>query len=162
MSRQAREFLAYFAVLAVLCTIAYALVKFGTYRVDKQYDLMAPAIKPNTHAWTDRKKTALADLACGDIIAYRNVSEDKFRTLFGRIVGKPGDLISISKGKISRNGKAVDESGIRLLGQTELECYKVRVPRYHVFVMLDDRGRRQDKLETAFVHGRLIKGRVFD
>jgi signal peptidase I len=63
-----------------------------------------------------------------------------------RIVGGPGDLISIREGHVYRNGKREADSYIRACGGVQ-ECNfptPIRIPPGHWFMMGDNRGESDD------------------
>jgi signal peptidase I len=63
-----------------------------------------------------------------------------------RVVGGPGDVISIHEGHVTRNGKREADSYIRQCGASP-ECnfpVPIRIPAGHWFMMGDNRGESDD------------------
>jgi signal peptidase I len=80
-----------------------------------------------------------------------------------RIVGGPGDVISIVEGHVIRNGKRVKDSYIRPCGAAP-ECNfptPIRIPAGHWFMMGDNRGESDDSrfwgpVPTGWIIGEAI------
>ena len=60
---------------------------------------------------------------------------------FARVVGLPGDTISIKRGVLHRNGKSVDEPYVAHENFLEENYEEVIVPREHVYLLVDNRKR---------------------
>lgn len=66
-----------------------------------------------------------------------------------RVIGKPGDVIEVKKGKVYRNGNVLDEPYIMEAMNTASKK-KWTVPKDHVFVMGDNRNHSTDSREIGF------------
>ena len=62
--------------------------------------------------------------------------------LIKRVVGLPGDKIEVSKGKLYRNGKEINEPWIKEPIQYEMEG--IKVPEYSLWVLGDNRNNSLD------------------
>ena len=83
----------------------------------------------------------LGDAACAQPVP--NEAAEKF---VKRIVGGPGDVISIREGHVTRNGQRQEDSYIRQCG-TSPECnfpVPIRIPADHWFMLGDNRGESDD------------------
>ncbi len=88
----------------------------------------------------------------GDVIILR-ASTNPDLLLIKRLIGLPGDTVLISEGRVSVNGKQLEESGY-LASATPVWDYGAinedvpfTVPRDYVFVMGDNRPRSSDSRE---------------
>jgi signal peptidase I len=80
-----------------------------------------------------------------------------------RIVGGPGDVISIHEGHVTRNGKPEQDSYIRECGASP-ECnfpIPIKVPAGHWFMMGDNRGESDDSRFWGPVPTSWIIGEAF-
>lgn len=76
-----------------------------------------------------------------------------------RIIGIPGDTISIKKGKVYVNGKCKKENYIKD-GITDGEIIGLKVPKNQVFILGDNRLDSEDSRVLGTVPQKLIKGKA--
>ncbi len=93
-----------------------------------------------------------------DILVF-SYPKDKQYNYVKRLIGKPGDVISIFENKLYRNDSEVAEEYLNI--KSEMMDYgPVTVPEYSYFFMGDNRERSIDSREWGFVDCSLIKGKV--
>ena len=102
----------------------------------------------------------------GDVIVFQSEIENeltgKDKLLIKRVIGTPGDKISITGGVVYLNGQALDEPYTKD-GYTATEMAEVTVPDECLFVMGDNRQNSADSRDFArvgFVDFSTVKGKV--
>ncbi len=95
-----------------------------------------------------------AQLQRGDLIVFKI---DETRQYLKRLIGLPGETVEIRDGKVSINGKVLDEPYIK--GPTEGDSLlTLRADRY--FVLGDNRSNSADSRQFGSIQGESILGRV--
>ena len=100
----------------------------------------------------------------GDVIVFQSdlaLTEKTNKLLIKRIIGVPGDKISMSGGVVYLNGQALDEPYTKD-GYTLTEMSEVVVPAGSYFCMGDNRQNSADSRDSriGFVERERIKGKV--
>ena len=93
----------------------------------------------------------------GDVIVFR-YPNDPSRDFIKRIIGIPGDTVSIANGVVSVNGKALDEPYIAPGSNTTMDAKVVPADSY--FVMGDNRPNSSDSRSWGFVPEENIIGKA--
>jgi signal peptidase I len=108
----------------------------------------------------------------GDVIVFR-YPQDERRTFIKRIVGMPGDVISVRDRRVVRNGKrlnepyvhrveaALDDARDTTVCRYAYGCDPITVPPDSYFVMGDNRDNSQDSRHWGFVKRESILGKPF-
>lgn len=78
----------------------------------------------------------------GDIVTFWN--EEMDRVLVKRVIGLPGETVSIKDGFVYIDGKKLDEDYLPVSGITQSEETAFEVPEGHIFLMGDNRTGSQD------------------
>ena len=73
----------------------------------------------------------------GDIVTFW--SEEMDRVLVKRVIGLPGETVSIRDGFVYINGEKLDEDYLPVSGNTQSEKTTFEVPAGHIFAMGDNR-----------------------
>lgn len=128
-------------ILALLLALAISLLIRPT--IVKEIS-MVPTLEENNYLITARQAYRFGDVARDDIIVFHsNIMDDegKEKLLIKRIIGIPGDVLTISNGEVYRNGSRIQEPYIMggIEGETNGELYNYVVPENFVFVMGDNR-----------------------
>ena len=162
-----------YAVVA-LCAIAVALLVQAylvkPYRIPSES--MAATLKPRDRVLVNRVAYRLGDPGRGDVVVID--SRAVGRVLIKRVVGLPGDTISLSGGHVYINGRRLAEPYVRQVdGRAEptdpfrgtgnpwaLE-QPYLVPPGHYFVMGDNRTVSDDSRDWGPAARREIIGRAF-
>ncbi len=82
----------------------------------------------------------------GDIIVFETqmkTDEGKDKNLIKRVIGLPGDVISVREGKVIRNGQVLEEPYING-DYTPGDVEEITVSEHHVFVLGDNRPNSLD------------------
>ncbi len=80
--------------------------------------------------------------------------------LLKRVIGLPGDIISIEGGTVYRNGIALEESYIKGITDKKTVDYPLTVPDQMVFVLGDNRENSSDSRSFGVVEFDSIEGKI--
>jgi signal peptidase I len=128
-------------LLALLLALAISLLIRPT--IVKEIS-MVPTLDENNYLMIAKQSYRFGDVARDDIIVFHsNLMDDEGREklLIKRVIGIPGDVLTISDGDVYRNGNRIQEPYIMggVEGETNGELYNYVVPENFVFVMGDNR-----------------------
>lgn len=135
-------------VLALL--VALAITTFIKPTLVQGYS-MYPTIQPHNYLIVNRTPYLAGTPKHGDIIVFRanlQTPQGEDKDLIKRVIGLPGDLISIHDGMVYRNGEALHEDYI-YGGVTPGEMDPVKVRKDCVFVLGDNRPISRDSRDPA-------------
>ena len=96
----------------------------------------------------------------GDIIVF-DYPEDTARQFVKRIIGEPGDTVSIANGVVSINGAPLDEPYLQGAGGGNCRICAVRLGEGEYFVIGDNRAYSRDSREWGPLESDYIIGRVW-
>ncbi|MFW6108513.1 MAG: signal peptidase I [bacterium] len=151
----------------------FALVHFGsTYglvKVDQEFRAMEPKLGRGHYVRINRRVDRPELLRYGDIIMYRKPmwKRARYDNEFARVVGKPGDVVELRDYRLWRSTRQDGKLGPHekisepyISGHHRPAGFSpFVVPRNCVFVLFDDRSRREP-LRNLIVPARSIRGRV--
>jgi signal peptidase I len=105
---------------------------------------MLPTLQENNYLMIYKQAYRFGEVQRDDIIVFHSKLVDekgKEKLLIKRIIGIPGDVLTITGGKVYRQGSLIQEPYIMggVKGQTSGELYNYQVPDGFVFVMGDNR-----------------------
>ena len=103
---------------------------------------MLPGLEPSQIVLVEKVSKHFSEPDRGDVVIVKFSSVDS-RYYVKRVIGLPGDTISIENGKVIRNGEVLDEPYI-LDDYIEASMEEFTVPEDHVFVMGDNRNNSTD------------------
>lgn len=126
---------------------------------------MQPTLYQNDYLLVNKQAYTFGAEKRGDIIVFREYMEDHYQSkklLVKRIIGLPGDIITIRENKVYLNGEMQDEA-YTLEGETPGELYNLQIPENRFFVMGDNRRVSIDSRsdEVGLIHKDAIVGKVF-
>ncbi len=140
--------------LVVMLVLAFDLV-FGLVRpfvvepMRVPSESMAPTLQPQDRVLVNKLAYDFASPERGDLVVFRSVDSRNSEDIVKRVVGLPGDEISLQNNVLSVNGEALDEPYAAT--EERSQSYPDRdsfdpatVPRDHVFVMGDNRAHSFD------------------
>ena len=107
----------------------------------------------------DQSARSVRDFAREDIVFFSFRGEKGAEVFVSRVVGIPGDRISLTDGRLLRNGEEVDEY---YLPQPCKGIYleETVVPRGHLFVLNDNREQLSDSRSVGPVPWTTVYGRI--
>jgi signal peptidase I len=128
-------------LLALLLALSISLLVRPT--IVKEISMM-PTLAENNYLMISKQSYRLGDVAKDDIIVFHSSLKDeqgKEKLLIKRVIGLPGDILTISNGNVYRNGYRIQEPYIMggIEGETSGALYNYVVPQNFVFVMGDNR-----------------------
>jgi signal peptidase I len=132
------------AIPAILVATAAALLAFASpFQIDGPS--MSSTIQPGEMVLVDRVSTSLG-LQRGEIIIFHPPTNDPAVPYIKRIIGLPGDHVSIIGGVVFVNGQKLDEPYLAPNTTTTTSVYdfELTVPSGTVFVLGDDRPNSYD------------------
>ena len=177
------------ATVALALALAFALQAFviKPYRIPSES--MVPTLKVGQRVVVNRLADRFTSPKVGQVIVFhpprgyetqqcgnhdtgtgtmsvcdRPVSETADAIVFiKRVVGAPGDLIALDRGRVVRNGERVNEPWAQVC-DPDAECdfpQAIRVPAGHYYVLGDNRGNSNDGRFWGPVPREWIIGRAF-
>lgn len=145
-------------IAAVMAVAAILAVGFGKTTV-MQEGSMDPTLSAGDMVLINRAAYKIGEPKRGDIIAYRVSEDENASTHIKRVIGLPGETISIQDGQILIDGKTYQEKknlpSIQNPGLAETE---ITLGRDEYFVLGDNRNNSEDS-RSADV-GNIRKGNI--
>jgi len=152
----------------LLIAAIYAFVNLATARFVVDGDSMLPNFETDQFIIVSRLSYVLGDPERGDVVVF-HYPEDPERDFIKRVIGLPGETVTIWGGRVYIDGKLLDEPYIedqyrdtfcnnryRELGECE---WVVGEDEY--FVLGDNRNRSKDSEDFGPVNRKFIVGRAF-
>lgn len=112
---------------------------------------MSPTLEENDYIFLSKQAYLFDDPERGDIIVFHTEllqSNGQEKLLIKRIIGIPGDVISISDGALYRNGELTEEP-YTMDGYTATNMNEITVPEESLFVMGDNRQNSIDSRDNS-------------
>ncbi len=122
--------------IAIALAIVIVVTMFIKPTIVKETS-MQPTLYENNYLLVNKQAYRFGDEERGDIIVFHSDLEDK-ELLIKRIIGLPGDVITIDQGKVFLNGTELQED-YTLEGVTPGQLMDFTVPEGQLFVMGDNR-----------------------
>jgi signal peptidase I len=140
----------------VLALVLYFLIDSVIARVRVLNISMLPTLQPNEFLMINKLAYRFSDVERGDIIVFhypQNPVEDYIK----RVIGIPGDTVSVMEGVVYVNGQALDEPYI---AAPPTYTGQWSVPEGEVFVLGDNRNQSSDSHHWGDVPLQNIVGRA--
>lgn len=147
MSENAKEWI---KDIIVALVIGLIIVQFVRPTVVKEHS-MEGTLHENDYIFLNLQAYRFGEPKAGDIIVFHSdlkTPAGKEKLLIKRIIGLPGDTISVSGGVVYRNGVALEEP-YTLEGYTNGEMEETTVPEDYIFVMGDNRQNSIDSRDPS-------------
>jgi signal peptidase I len=160
--------------LVLLVTAVAIAIVINTFLVQAFYipsGSMLPTLQENDRVLVNKLSYKLHDVHRGDIVVFEApplMEQSNIKDLVKRVVGLPGDDVSLHDGRVHINGKPLEEGYLpggpeqtpstACSGHTETEW---KIPDNAIFVMGDNREASQDSRCFGPIQEDTIVGRVF-
>jgi signal peptidase I len=151
-------------LLAASFFLVIYIFLFRPFQVSGQS--MDPTFKDKEYILTNLISLKFSDPKAGDVIVFKSPTDEN-KDFIKRVLGVPGDKISIRSGKVFVNDTQVDETEYLASsvntgnGQFLQEGEEEIVPEGHYFVMGDNRNASSDSREWGFLERSEIIGKSF-
>ena len=126
--------------IAIAVAVALLVVQFILPTIVKETSML-PNFHNNDYLFIYRKAYHSRQPAKGDVVVFDSdlkLDNGKDKLLIKRVIGLPGDHITIQNGDVWINGKKADQSYTKD-GRTNGKIIDYVVPKGHVFCMGDNR-----------------------
>lgn len=127
--------------ILIACVIAIVIMQFIKPTIVKESS-MQPTLYANNYIFLSKQAYRFGDPAQGDIVVFHTsltTIEGKEKLLIKRVIGLPGDVITIAEGDVYVNDQLLQEPYIAE-GGTPGAVDELTVPAGELFVMGDNRG----------------------
>jgi signal peptidase I len=165
--RKGYFFLLDIAQTLILAAAAFVVVYMFLFRpFEVKGDSMYPNLHDSEYLITNLIGMRFGDPGLGDVVVFK-APNDPEKDFIKRIIGVPGDTISLKEGMVYVNNQLLDESDylastVKTYGGSFLkEEEQVTVPPGHFFVLGDNRSYSSDSREWGFVPKKNIIGKSF-
>ena len=150
--------------IAIACIIAFAIMQFIKPTIVKESSML-PTLTPNNYIFLSKQAYTFGSPSRGDIIVFHTslTTEDgKEKLLIKRVIGLPGDVITVAEGLVYVNDELLDEPYLMESG-TPGFVDQLTVPEDQLFVMGDNRRVSIDSRTDSigFVPVKEVVGKAF-
>jgi signal peptidase I len=118
---------------------------------------MTPGIQDGDRILLEPWSYRLGPIARGDVVVLRYPLDPEIDYL-KRIIGLPGDRVTLARGAVWVNGERLDEPYVEAIDTSSSLSLEVAEGQY--FVLGDNRPRSSDSREFGTVAGEYVRGRV--
>lgn len=140
-----RSILTWTVEIAIVCFVAFVAVWYFGLRISVIGDSMKPNLSNGDIVLVNRLAYNMGTPKRGDVIAFKPKGNEETHYYIKRIVGLPGETISVKDGQILINGKKIkeeyDTTKIEDLGLLE---EPIVLGNTEYFVLGDDRQNSED------------------
>lgn len=136
--------------ITIALIIGILILQFVKPTIVREHS-MEPTLKENDYIFLSKQSYRFGEPGSGDIIVFHTdlvQANGDEKLLIKRIVGVPGDRISIINGEVIRNDEPLDET-YTLEGYTATDMEEITVPADSIFVMGDNRQNSIDSRDDS-------------
>jgi signal peptidase I len=158
--RRERSFVREMVETALLIAAIYAFVNLATARFVVDGHSMLPNFTTNQFIIVSRLQYILSDPQRGDVVVFHYPLQPD-RDFIKRVIGLPGETVTILEGRVYINNRLLDEPYIENFCRAKTCDGTWTVKPDHYFVLGDNRGASKDSQDFDAVHRKYIVGRAF-
>jgi signal peptidase I len=158
--RQGRSFTRELIETLLLIGAIYAFVNLATARFVVDGHSMLPNFTTDQFIIVSRLSYILSEPQRGDVVVFHYPLEPD-RDFIKRIIGLPGETVTILEGRVYINGKLLDEPYIESFCRGKSCDGEWVIPPNNYFVLGDNRGASKDSQDFGPVDRKYIVGRAF-
>lgn len=164
-----KNFLVFFADIFETIIIALAVFLLTYFFLIQPHRVQGDSMLPNfIHGeliLTDKISYRVKEPTKGDVVVFKSPT-DRSKDFIKRIVGMPGEKVSLISGQIFINDKPLNEpyltdSNNTLPGAFLKENFEITIPEKEYLVLGDNRSHSSDSREWGLIKKSEIIGRVF-
>ncbi len=136
--------------IAIAIIIAFIVLQFIKPTVVREKS-MEPTLHANDYLFLSKQAYRFSEPERGDIIVFRSdleLENGKKKFLIKRVIGLPGETITIQGGEVFINGKKLNEKYLNGI-QTEGTVTNLKIGTDSIFVMGDNRGNSLDSRDPS-------------
>lgn len=152
-----KETLREIAETLILAAVIYLVVNFFTIRCEVDGPSMEPTLQTGQRLIVYRLAYAFSEPERGDVIVFRS-SNNPDDDLVKRIIGLPGETVSIQGGRVYINGELLEEPSFIPSAAYDGTW---EVPEGHYFVLGDNRNSSSDSHSWGTIAAGQILGRAW-
>lgn len=158
--RQGRSFWRELVETVILIAAIYAFVNLATARFVVDGRSMLPNFETDQFIIVSRISYVLGDPQRGDVVVFHN-PDDPDHDFIKRVIGLPGETITIQSGRVYVNGERLEEPYIQNFcrGTVCDDTWEIGPDEY--FVLGDNRSSSRDSHNFGPISRDLIVGRAF-
>lgn len=123
---------------------------------------MEPTIQPNNYLIMSKQSYTFGEMKRGDVVVFKSdleLQNGHKKLLIKRVIGLPGDVITITGGNVWINGSKVSESYIAE-GGTPGDIKNLEIPKGKIFAMGDHREVSIDSRKLGCISKDRIVGKA--
>jgi len=141
----------------VLAVSLFLVINLATARILVQSISMLPGLRENDMVLVNRMAYRFNDPKRGDIIVFLNPVNPDDVPYIKRVIGLPGETITIEQGEVYINGQHLNEPYLTSLTQRGGQW---TIPQDSLFVMGDNRNNSSDSRQWGLVSLESVIGRA--
>jgi signal peptidase I len=145
--------------LAVAVVVSVFIIFFLYQPVRVEGTSMLPQLEDEDRLIISRIALRLGDIHRGDVVVFE-YPRDRSKSYIKRVIGLPGDVVHIDRGRVSVNGKRLEEPYVPPRFEDNQSEPDVKVPAGEYFVMGDHRSISFDSRVFGPVPKELIYGKA--
>jgi len=155
-----RELRAWARDLVIALSLAMVIIIFFYQPVKVEGTSMAPLIHDQERIFINKFVYRFEPIGRGDVVVFWYPLA-RSKSYIKRVIGLPGETVEIRKGRVSVNGKRLDETYVPPQYADFADFGPVQVPQNSYFVLGDHRISSNDSrifgpVESSYIYGKAV------